>query len=121
MTVMDKQRQSSDTQTESVRPDYAVHLTATGDIDMATASRFTLAGQEALTGHTHTTLTIDMSQVTFIDAAGIAALVAIRHWAQLNDNIVAVTEPSPCVRRLLDLTSLTRVFTEPPELTQSSA
>jgi anti-anti-sigma factor len=54
-----------------------------------------------------------MSQVTFIDAAGIGALVAIRNEARREDKVVVVTAPSRCVTRLLTLTALADVVDQP--------
>jgi anti-sigma B factor antagonist len=110
MTVMQDQRADSDTRIETMGSDYTVQLTVSGELDTASAGRFMLAGREALSGRRHTTLEIDMSQVTFIDAAGVGALVAIRNHARPNDNFVAVTEPSRCVLRILGLTALTTTF-----------
>jgi anti-anti-sigma factor len=90
--------------------DRAVRLVVAGELDLTTAERLSLDGQRALTGCTRTTLTIDMSQVTFIDAAAIGALVTMRQHAALDGNAVVVTEPSRCVVRLLELTALAGSF-----------
>jgi anti-sigma B factor antagonist len=105
MTVMERRDQMTDIRMGTVEQGAGVQLTVGGELDLATARRFVLAAQEALTGRSHTTLVVKMSTVTFIDASGIGALMSIRNHARLNDNRVAVTEPSPCVRRLLDLTA----------------
>jgi anti-sigma B factor antagonist len=111
MTVMKDQPRMFDIRAEAIAHADRLQLAVGGALDLATAARFVLAGQEVLTGHIQTTLTIDMSGVTFIDAAGIGALIAIRNHARLNDNLIAVTEASPCVLRLLNLTALTASFT----------
>jgi anti-sigma B factor antagonist len=110
MTVMQDQRAGSDTRTDAGGADGTVQLSVIGELDTATAGRFMLAGRKALSGRRHTTLEIDMSRVTFIDAAGVGALVAIRNHARPNDNVVAVTEASRCVLRILDLSALTTAF-----------
>jgi anti-sigma B factor antagonist len=110
MTAVGNQARIAGIQVKTLGSDDAVRLAVRGELDVATAGPFALAGQEALTGRSQTTLAIDMGQVTFIDAAGVGALVAIRDHAQLNDNVVVVTEPSRCVARLLDLTALAAIF-----------
>jgi anti-sigma B factor antagonist len=110
MTVMEDQRADSDTRTDAVGADDTVQLMVTGELDTATAGRFMQAGRKALSGRHHATLAINLSQVTFIDAAGVGALVAIRNHARANDNLVTVTEPARCVLRMLDVTALTTSF-----------
>jgi anti-sigma B factor antagonist len=110
MTVMEDQRAGSGILGEPVGSDRSVRLIATGELDTVTSVRFMVAGREALSGRHHTTLEIDMSQVTFIDAAGVGALVAIRNHSRSNDNSVAVTEASRWVLRILGLTGLTGTF-----------
>jgi anti-sigma B factor antagonist len=113
MTLVDTNQRTIDTRTETVKLEHAIALAVGGELDIATAGRFTLAAQHALTGCRHTTLAIDMSQVTFIDAAGIGALVAIRNHARRDHNVIVVTAPSRCVTRLLTLTALADIFGPP--------
>jgi anti-sigma B factor antagonist len=112
MTLMQEQSADRDTRAEGVGVDEQVQLTVTGELDIATVERFMFAGREALSGRHHTTLAINLAQVTFIDAAGVGALVTIRNHARRNDNQVTVTEPARCVLRILDLTALTTTFME---------
>jgi anti-sigma B factor antagonist len=111
MTVMEHQAQMTGVQPETTAHTKHLQLAVTGDLDLVTARGLAQAGREVLIGHSQSMLSIDMSEVTFIDAAGVGALVSIRNNARLNDNVVAVTEPSRCVLRILDLTALTAVFT----------
>jgi anti-sigma B factor antagonist len=111
MTVMEDQAEMADIRAKTAGDDRRVRLAVRGELDLAAAARVVLAGQKVLTGHIGKTLTIDMSGVTFIDAAGIGALIAIRNHARLNDNLIALTEASPCVLRILNLTGLTAAFT----------
>jgi anti-sigma B factor antagonist len=110
---VDTNQRTSDTRTETVEPIQTVALTVGGELDIATTGQFVLAVQHALGDCRHTTLAIDMSQVTFIDAAGIGALVAIRNHARRDHNVIVVTAPSRCVTRLLTLTALADIFGQP--------
>jgi anti-sigma B factor antagonist len=110
MTLVDNTPRTSDTRTES---EHAVALAVGGELDIATTGQFVLAAQHALAGCWHTTLAIDMSRVTFIDAAGIGALVAIRNHARRDHNVIVVSAPSPCVMRMLTLTALADIFGPP--------
>jgi anti-anti-sigma factor len=90
---------------EATGPAPAVQLAVTGELDLGTAGRLRLVARAALSGRTGTTLSIDMAQVTFIDAAGVGALIAISNDAQAGGNIIAITRPSRCVVRILELTA----------------
>jgi anti-sigma B factor antagonist len=90
--------------------DHVVRLAVHDELDTTTAARFTAAGRQALTGRRGTTLALDLRHVTFIDAAGIGALVTIRNHAVRADNVVVVTQPSRCVLRLLEVTGLAATF-----------
>jgi anti-sigma B factor antagonist len=91
--------------------DQMVKLAVCGEIDMATAPSFAIDADYALDHRTDTTLALNLSRVTFIDAAGISALVAIRNRAHLDDNRLVIIQPARCVLRVLDLTRLADAFT----------
>ena len=55
-------------------------------------------------------LLVDLRDVTFMDSAGLGALVAIRKQARVFRGSFGVVAPSRQVRRLLELTSLDKVF-----------
>lgn len=79
-----------------------------GDIDLPDAERIRRAGCEAL-GPYCSTLRIDLSEVTFIGASGLAALVAIRNDA-LARHILVLENISPAVDRVLRISGLGTVF-----------
>ena len=82
----------------------------TGEIDLATAGRV----REALiaisnSGEPH--VVIDMANVTFMDSTGLAALVGpLKRFRSMQGEIV-LRSPNKSVRKVLEITGLTRVFT----------
>jgi anti-anti-sigma factor len=60
-------------------------------------------------------LILDLHGVTFMDSAGVEVLLATRRRAQLEGGWVAVTQASPCVRRMITLAGLEREFAPPKE------
>ncbi|MBV8161264.1 MAG: STAS domain-containing protein [Acidimicrobiia bacterium] len=81
-----------------------------GELDLATAGRV----REALIAISNSgehRVVVDMTNVTFIDSTGLAALVGpLKRFRSMNGQIV-LRSPTPGVYKLLTLTGLTRVFT----------
>lgn len=76
-----------------------------GEIDIATAPAIRRLLMAAISGgDVH--LAVDMSGVTFIDAAGIDVLVAAANRAWEAAGSLSLLAPSPQVRRLLDVLHL---------------
>jgi anti-anti-sigma factor len=57
-------------------------------------------------------LTLDMSQVQQLDAAGLGMLVVLHHCAAQAGNHLRLLNPAPRVAQLLSLTKLDSVFTD---------
>jgi anti-anti-sigma factor len=57
-------------------------------------------------------LTLDMSQVQMVDAAGLGMLVVLHHCAAQSGHRLRLLNPGPRVAQLLSLTRLDSVFTE---------
>ena len=110
MTIINQLPQATSDSTRPATEDAVTYLQFGEELDLATADRFELAGLRALAGRSDTVLAIDLSTVTFIDAAGIGSLVAINNNARLQRNAVQLIDPAPCVRRVLELTTLTSAF-----------
>jgi len=53
---------------------------------------------------------IDLSQMEFVDSAGLGSLVALRKTACERNGRVRLINPSPHVQQILELTRLHRVF-----------
>jgi anti-anti-sigma factor len=90
-------------------PDTA-RVTVVGEVDLATAPALRTALLRLLADHHPTALVVDLDAVTFLDCAGLSALVAARNAAIGTGRQVRVTNPQPIVRRVLDLTGLSDVF-----------
>lgn len=59
---------------------------------------------------TQNNIDIDLSQMKFVDSAGLGALVALRKTAGEHNGGVRLINPSPHVQQILELTRLHRVF-----------
>ena len=90
-------------------------LAVTEDVDVATADELREAGRAALTNACGT-LRIDLAEMTFLDSTGIGALISIRNHA---DRATLILEnPPPQVRKILEITGLTDLFTIEPAIEQ---
>jgi anti-sigma B factor antagonist len=107
---MDHQRHSTSLQLETVVDHAVTHLAVGGEIDVATADELTAAGEDALARPGVNTLMINMAGVTFMSAAGLGSLVSINNNARRRGQVVIIVEASRCVTRILELTTLTDVF-----------
>ncbi|TMR19934.1 STAS domain-containing protein [Nonomuraea turkmeniaca] len=58
--------------------------------------------------HSSSLLILDLSQVTFCDAGGLAVLIGIQRRARAQGITLALTAPRPYMSRLLRLTGLDR-------------
>lgn len=80
-----------------------------GEVDMASVGALrTCLRDVLLDGGVH--LLVDLRDVTFMDSAGLGALVSIRKQTRVFRGSFGIVAPSRQVRRLLQLTSLDRVF-----------
>lgn len=81
-----------------------------GEIDIGCADDFESIILLALTEPAIERVTVHLGAVSFIDAAGLSALVHARNTAlALNKTLVLDAVP-PCLRRLFELTGLGSVF-----------
>jgi anti-sigma B factor antagonist len=81
-----------------------------GEVDLATSPRLAAALDEALTTAGATGVRVDLSQVEFMDSAGLRVLVAARGRAQDSGLVLTLHEPHDRVRRIIEITGLTEVF-----------
>ena len=77
-------------------------ITVTGDIDLGTAEDL-LVRLTALIGSARRGIDLDLSGVTFIDCAGLRALMAVDAQIRVNGYTTRLTAISPAVVRLLGL------------------
>jgi anti-sigma B factor antagonist len=81
-----------------------------GEIDISTSGRVREA-LIAISQSGENKVVVDMSNVTFMDSTGLSALVGpLKRFRSLNGQIV-LRAPTPPVRKVLEITGLTRVFT----------
>jgi anti-anti-sigma factor len=76
----------------------------TGDIDILTAPHLEATLQDAIDDHRPQTLTIDLAGVTFLDAAGMTAL--IRTYGHADHVDISLTNARPMVVRVLGIAGL---------------
>jgi anti-anti-sigma factor len=89
-----------------------------GEVDMATVQMFRDRLLDVLREHPSAVLYVDLSGVTFLDCAGISALVAVHNAAVQVGCRIWVTGPRPIVHRVLDLTGLLNILTCPTDQAQ---
>ncbi|MFG2002134.1 STAS domain-containing protein [Spirillospora sp. NPDC048911] len=91
------------------RNGHTVTVTITGELDVATADRLLRHVDRTLRGDV-TGVVLDMTEVSFIAAAGLGVLVALAESAAEHDTMLRLGDVSPMVARLLDITGLTQRF-----------
>jgi anti-sigma B factor antagonist len=88
-----------------------------GEIDMAIAPQL----RDAITGHlghgSPTSIQLDLSGVTFMDSAGVHAMLAAKRSARLRRRDLVLARSSPRVNRLLDLMGLESTSAVEPNAT----
>ena len=87
-------------------------LSVTGELDIATAPVLAAAAVAALDANPRVRL--NLGGLTFIDAAGLGAVVTGRRYAAERGAVLEVTAADGPVPRLLALTGLTDAFTAVP-------
>ena len=76
-------------------------LWISGEIDMAVSNRFEVAAAETLDGQRE--FVIDLSGASFLDSTGIRAIL---NTARNTDKGVCLRNPTPNVRKVLDITGI---------------
>ncbi|GAB1644152.1 STAS domain-containing protein [Krasilnikovia sp. MM14-A1259] len=85
-------------------------VTITGEIDLATHAQLQQAVTDLLHHHPCHHLVLDMAGVTFLDAAGIRALLACHHTAEQLGTRLEIGPAGDMARRVLTLCSLADLF-----------
>jgi anti-anti-sigma factor len=62
------------------------------------------------TSRTENCLTLDLSGIRALDAAGMGLLIELQCWAKHRRKALRIVRPSACVRRLIALTNLQSVL-----------
>ena len=74
-----------------------------GDLDMATAAEL----HSALSPDSGRPIVVDLAETTFMDSSGLNALVGAHH----SGSVVVLRNPSPVVRRAIDVSGLDQILT----------
>jgi anti-sigma B factor antagonist len=90
-------------------PGDAVVLHQTGDLDAYTAPELRARLHEATDGRARHVV-VDLADVTFIDSAGLGALVGAHRRMQEGGGRLSIVRPPPLVARAFELTGLDEVF-----------
>jgi len=91
----------------------AARVYVVGDVELSSAQAL---GDRLLTLPTDfdlVVLDVDLTETTFLDCAGVSALLRARHAAAAAGCLLYITNPRPIVRRVLDLTGVLDFFTAP--------
>jgi len=86
-----------------------------GEIDMSAAEALMVRTTELAAAH-EGDVVLDLAEVTFIDSAGMRALLIVRENLTVQGRALRLANVTPEVKRLLDLVGLTGVLSgdEPP-------
>ncbi|PZG03088.1 hypothetical protein C1I95_34030 [Micromonospora craterilacus] len=90
-------------------------LGVAGEVDLATAPVLRDKLLTLLRDQGPAVLVVDLAGVTFLDCAGVSALVGVRNAAGKTGCQMRITRPQPFVRRVLEVTGLLGIFTAPIE------
>jgi len=91
----------------------AVTVAVTGEVDMATATTLRDRLLDILDVHDSFALEVDLAAVTFLDCAGLRALVAAHSAAVQTGRQMWIINPRPIVRRMLDASGLLTLLSHP--------
>ena len=84
-----------------------------GEVDLATATQLRDRLLVELYDQAPAVVDVDLAGVSFLDCAGIGALVVVRNLAVDAGQQMYVSHPNRMIRRLLELTELLGVLTAP--------
>lgn len=90
-----------------------------GELDIGTSEQ--LRQVVSGSGWAGRTVTLDLSEVTFCDSTGLAALIAVHKSVSGVSGRLVLSAPVPRVRHLFTITGLSRVFTVDPPIDDHAA
>ncbi len=85
-------------------------LHITGELDLATVGELRELAYAELDRPGCTTLVLDLAKLAFLDSTGIGTWVEIRGRAVANGQRVVIREVPDFVRRVLEISALTKLF-----------
>lgn len=87
-------------------------VSLTGELDLAAVDAFASAfGKDWAAGGER--IEIDARELTFVDSAGLQALLSARRVTVASGGSFVLVHVSPALRRMLELSGLAEVFTDP--------
>lgn len=95
-------------------------VTPRGDLDLATVRDLRAAIHQLLQDG-HTNLVLDLGEVSFIDSSGLGVLIGARRKTFARQGSFSLVCDNDRVRRLLELTSLDKVFTIHDSVSEATA
>ncbi|MEU4234458.1 STAS domain-containing protein [Nonomuraea sp. NPDC026600] len=101
--------------------DRVVTLTPVGEIDLLTAGALRVAIEDTLQAPGPVDVVVDLATVTFLDCAGIGALVAGHNIAIRRGRGYTVVNPQRRVRRVLELAGVLEELTHLPQPAPSTS
>lgn len=101
-------------------PDERTQVIAlSGELDVGTVDRFDAALHQALDGHERAVVVADLTNLTFMDSSGLAAmLVALRQVTRVGGRLV-VACANPTVLRVFHITRTDKTFEICPTVEQA--
>jgi anti-anti-sigma factor len=94
------------------RDDKSVTLAPDGEVDLCVVDAL-ISAIQSTTGTGRVDVVVDLARVTFLDCAGVGALVVGRNTARSTGCGYTVVNPQPQVRRVLELTGVLTALTVP--------
>ncbi|MBO0871047.1 MAG: STAS domain-containing protein [Micromonosporaceae bacterium] len=91
-----------------------VRICFSGEIDLSSADLVDAAIIDALRSHRPRRLEIDLSGLRFMDSSGVSALIRGRAKAIDGDCQLVVTDASPMIYRILNVTGVLRALADVP-------
>lgn len=104
---------SDDFSAELTFDDTEAIIRAVGSIDLSSAARLASIGELAFAVDGITSLTVDATDMGFLDSTGIAALVLLRNTGAEAGVPVRLRSPNSQVARVLKVTALYELFVLP--------
>ena len=90
-------------------------VTVVGEIDFSNADEVSQSIRESVVEWSPPAVRIDLRLATFIDSAGLAALIEGYRAAMAGESRFVVINPTPGFRRVLTVTGLSELFGLPEE------
>jgi len=88
----------------------ATVVSAVGELDVNTAPDLREHLARIVNGGARQ-ITVDLAEVTFVDSTALSVLVSALKRLRHDDGDLTLASPNPSVRRVFEITGLTRLFT----------